>query len=319
MMSRNFFTVRIAAVETAARDVVTLTLEAEAGGALPAWAPGAHVDLHLPSGRVRKYSLMSDPADRSAWRLAVLRQPGGKGGSVEIHAALAAGTCLPVAGPFNHFPMIEAPAYLFLAGGIGVTPFLPMIARARAEGRPWRLLYVGRDRTGMVALPELARHGAQVTLAPTAETGRPDLKAVIAATAPGTAIYCCGPEAMMAGAAAAAAALGRSDDLHMERFGPASRDPAAAPLPAGAFEAEIASTGEVMVIGAAESLGDRLLAAGHACTVSCGEGYCGSCLLRVLDGQIDHRDDYLTEAERAEGQMMPCVSRARSARLLLDL
>lgn len=147
MMAQTLFPVEIAEIRREAEAVISLTLVPTGKADLPSWTPGAHIDLHLPSGLVRKYSLCSDPSDRRAWRIAVLRAGDG-GGSAEIHDRLRPGDHLPVGGPHNHFPLVPADSYLFIAGGIGVTPFLPMIRAAKAAGRGWRLVYIGRRRPG---------------------------------------------------------------------------------------------------------------------------------------------------------------------------
>lgn len=318
MKAETLFPVEIREITPEAEGVISLGLAPAGGGDLPQWAPGAHIDLHLPSGRIRKYSLCGDPGDRQLYRIAVLRQGEG-GGSAEIHAALRVGMHLPVSGPFNHFPMVAAPGYLFLAGGIGVTPFLPMIAAARRQGLPWRLVYVGRKREGMAYAEHLQAHGTAVRLMPTVETGRPDLSGELSRMAAGEIAYCCGPEAMMAAAAQAAETLGIGPRLKMERFGaPASAPP---PVQEGdhAFEVVLAASGQCLTVPADRPLGEVLMDAYAPCSVVCGEGYCGSCIVQVLEGEIDHRDTYLTAEEQAAGQMMVCVSRARGKRIVLDL
>lgn len=317
MIAGTLFPVAVVERRVEADGVVSLALAPTGAADLPRWSPGAHIDLHTPSGRVRKYSLCGDPADRRCYRIAVLRQ-GDAGVSAEIHDRVHPGAELPVSGPHNHFPQVDAGAYLFLAGGIGVTPFLPMIARAEALGRPWRLHYVGRTRAGMAYLDHLAAFGCRTRVTATSESGRPDLAAEIAALSPGEIAYCCGPEAMMAAAVEAARAAGHPERLKIERFGAPAPDPAADAENAP-FEVVIASTGQVLAVPADRPLGEVLSDAGVSCGLTCGEGYCGSCVTRVLDGEPDHRDTFLTPEERAAGEMMVCVGRARGPRLVLDL
>lgn len=316
MKQETLFPVEILAITRVAEGVVEIALAPAGGADLPQWAPGAHVDLHLPSGRVRKYSLCGDPADRGIYHIAVLRQGAG-GCSAEIHDTLTPGMVLPVSGPFNHFAMVPAAAYLFIAGGIGVTPFLPMIRAAQAQGIPWRLLYVGRSRRGMAYLDRVSGPGARIL--PTEETGRPDLAQDIARLAPGEIAYCCGPEAMMAAAAQAAEAAGHPERLKMERFG---APPGAKPVPQTgdqAFTVELAQSGQVLFVPADRTLGEVLGDAYAPCALVCSEGYCGSCMTKVLEGEIDHRDTFLTPDEQRDGWMMVCVSRAKGDRLVLDL
>ena len=150
--------------EVLAEDVVALTLVSSDGEPLPSWSPGAHIDLVLADDLVRQYSLCSSPGDDAAWRVGVLRTPNSRGGSQRVHESLVEGTTVTVRGPRNHFPLVPASTYLFIAGGIGITPILPMIAEAQAAGANWRLLYGGRHRGSMAFLPELAAYGDRVTV-----------------------------------------------------------------------------------------------------------------------------------------------------------
>jgi ferredoxin-NADP reductase len=298
----------VAAKEPVAEGVVALTLRAADGSALPPWEPGAHIDLVLAPDLVRQYSLCGDPADRDSWRVAVLREPVGRGGSAHVHDRLAVGDRLTVRGPRNHFPLAPATRYLFLAGGIGITPLLPMIAAARAAGAEWRLAYGGRSRATMAFLDDLALPQVDV------QVGLLDLDALLAEPEPGTLVYACGPEPMLD------AVEGRCADwppgaLRVERF-------KAAPGTGEAteFEVELAVSGRTVKVPADRSVLEAVEEAGLSPLSSCREGTCGTCETGVLGGALDHRDTVLSEAERKEGDvMMICVSRARSARLVLEL
>jgi ferredoxin-NADP reductase len=281
--------------ETLARDIVGLTMD---GDALPPWTPGAHIDLHLPGGLVRQYSLCGDPADTRTWRVAVLRQ---NEGSTAVHDALEEGDTLTADGPRNHFPLVDAERYLFLAGGIGITPILPMVAEVARRGRPWHLEYGGRSRESMAFLNELSRWPENVTL----YEGRPlDLRSA----SPDTAVYCCGPAALIE------AVEKRVDSPHIERFTAKQQEAATE------FEIELASTGEVLSVPADCSVLAALRGAGRDVLSSCEEGTCGTCETGVLDGVPDHRDTVLNPAEQAKNDvMMICVSRAKTRRLVLDL
>ncbi|PRY44582.1 PDR/VanB family oxidoreductase [Umezawaea tangerina] len=290
--------------QSIADDVVLLSLRREDGGALPPWEPGAHVDVVL-GDLVRQYSLCSDPADRTTWRIAVRRAEDGRGGSSRAHA-LAVGDAVWVHGPRNTFPLVPAARYLFVAGGIGITPILPMVRRAAADGIPWRLVYVGRRRSAMAFRDELPDG---VELHPRDEVGPPDLAALLSGTDDGTAVYCCGPERMLA----AVSSRPRGPSPHVERF---SALPVGEP---GAFEVELASSGLVLPVPADRSVLDVLEAAGVAVLWSCREGTCGTCETGVLAGAPEHHDTVLTEDERRVGDvLMVCVSRS-SGRLVLDL
>jgi ferredoxin-NADP reductase len=306
--------------------VAGLTLVPASGGELPEWTPGAHVDLHLPCGLTRQYSLCGDPADRGHWQVAVLREPAGRGGSACVHDDLTPGDELDAAGPRNNFPLVDADGYLFIAGGIGITPILPMLAQASRAGRPWRLAYGGRTRASMAFLPELAAHGGQaaappraghggrVTVWPQDERGLLPLDDLLAAPGPGAAVYCCGPEPLLRAVEDRCA----PGIVHLERFAP--KQPAEAEAEQTPFEVELASCGRVVEVPAGVSVLSALRGAGLEVLSSCEEGTCGTCETGVLDGVPDHRDSVLTPAERDVCDiMMICVSRARSQRLVLDL
>ena len=302
-------------------DILVIDLAGPDGGDLPAWSAGAHIDLVLPSGKVRQYSLCGDPADLTQYRVAVLHEKAGRGGSSEIHASLSVGDILLVRGPRNHFELVDAKRYLFIAGGIGITPILPMVRAAERERRPWRLVYGGRSLANMVFLTELnGRQGGECHLLPQDECGLPDLDRFLDKLEPGTVIYGCGPGAMLAALQAAADRHGWSDALHIERFSAAEE---ITPVPEGAdrpFEVELRRSGKILQVAANQSLANVLQDADIPVTFSCQEGYCGSCETRVLEGVPDHRDTILNDQEREEGRvMMVCVGRARSPRLVLDL
>ena len=295
-----------------AEDVVALTLVAADGSPLPGWSPGAHVDLLLRDGLERQFSLCGDPDDARAWRVAVLREPAGRGGSAYVHDELAAGARVRVRGPRNHFALEPAASYLFVAGGIGITPILPMLAAADRAGADWRLLYGGRRRATMAFLDRLAAYGDRVDVSPQDETGLLDLDAALGTPAPGTLVYCCGPEPLLRAVEERCAAWPQGA-LHTERFAPAARDEDAAAEPGEAFEVELAGSGRTVAVPPGTSILAALESAGLAVLSSCQEGTCGTCETGVLEGEPDHRDVVLTPAERAANDvMMICVSRSRS-------
>lgn len=306
--------VLVADKEVVADGVVLLTLRHRDGNELPAWAPGAHVDLVLGPDLVRQYSLCGDPADRSRLRVAVLREPNGRGGSDHVHNRLRTGDELRVRGPRNHFALVEASRYLFIAGGIGITPILPMVAAVEARGARWRLVYGGRTRASMAFREELSReYGGRVSIRPQDETGLLDLDSLLAEQDPDTAVYCCGPEPLLA----AVEARRPNGALHVERFTP---KPDADSGERTSFEVELTQTGKTLVVPADKSILEVVEDAGVQVLSSCREGTCGTCETVVLDGAPDHRDSLLTDDEKAAGDtMMICVSRACGARLILDL
>jgi ferredoxin-NADP reductase len=289
------------AVERVADDVVSLVLRGDEGPLAP-WEPGAHVDLALPNWLTRQYSLCGDPADLSAYRIAVRHDPLSRGGSEYVHLYLRPGRTLEVSLPRNHFPLAPAPEYLFLAGGIGITPMVPMLRAAVESGAAATLVYVGRSLTTMPFASELvATYGERVRLVPTSESGRPDF----ADLDPQTEVYCCGPASMLT---AAEAVFPR---VHAERFQSTRRVFG----PDTPFEVTCARSGQTIQVPADESLLDALDHAGRPVPSGCREGVCGSCELSVLDGEPEHRDDIGAPA----GRMYPCVSRALSSRLVLDV
>lgn len=306
--------------EAVADDVVQLTLRNAAGADLPPWEPGAHVDLVLTDDLIRQYSLCGDPAERSFLQVAVLREPAGRGGSAHVHDTLTEGDTVRVRGPRNHFTVQDARRFIFIAGGIGITPILPMIARVDAAGADWQLIHGGRTRSSMAFRDRLEeRYPTRVTILPMDEVGLLDLPTILAepgATAADIAVYCCGPEALLT-AVEQECSRWPHGALHLERFTPKA---GADDGPQESFEVELARTGTTVTVPAGRSILDTVEATGVAVLSSCQEGTCGTCETAVLDGVPDHRDSLLTDDEQAANDtMMICVSRARSARLVLDL
>lgn len=303
---------RVAGMAVEAADVVSLTLRG-ADAALPEWQPGAHVDVHLPGGLIRQYSLCGRPGPD--WRIAVLRQPEGRGGSVAVHG-LRVGDALRLSAPRNHFPMAPAPRYLFIAGGIGITPILAMIRRAVDLGADWRLVYLGRSRDRMALATEVAALDPfRVSLVETDVSGLPDLADFVGQSA-GAQVYACGPSGLLTALEAGFAAANRSTDLHLERFAPL-----AVTKPGdGVARLHLARQGRFIDVPAGVSLLEGLRAAGVELASSCEQGFCGTCECRVLAGKPDHRDTLLSDEERARGDvMMLCVSRVIGSELTLDL
>ena len=295
--------------------VVALELRPAGGGDLPVWAPGAHVDLVLPD-HLRQYSLCGDCADRGLWRIAVLREPDGRGGSAYVHDELGEGDTVRVRGPRNHFALDEAERYLFIAGGIGITPILPMVVAAQARGARWELLYGGRRRDSMAFLDELAVHGPAVRPWPQDEQGLLDLDAALGTPSEDTLVYCCGPEPLLAAVEERCAAWAPGS-LRLERFAAKAPDP---DLEDTAFEVVLDQSGLTLTVEPGVSILDTCMDAGVDVPCSCEEGICGTCETDVLEGLPEHRDSVLSESERSSGEvMMLCVSRARTPRLVLDL
>jgi ferredoxin-NADP reductase len=306
-----------------AAGVVRLTLRDSDGRDLPHWSPGAHLDLIFKGGMIRQYSLCGDRKDRSAWQIAVLGVADGRGGSRYLHESVEPGHQLRVRGPRNHFALKPSPNYLFIAGGIGITPILPMIAQAQERGSSWRLLYGGRSLESMAftaELTELAKSSdgaGRVGVCPQDTDGLLDLDSELGRQLADTLVYCCGPEPLLEAVEGRCAAWEPSA-LHVERFG--RRDVADSEPALEEFEVELSRSGDVLHIPAERSIFEVLEQAGVDVFSSCLEGICGSCETAVLGGTPDHRDSVLSPEDQQAGKyMMICVSRSRTPRLVLDL
>ncbi|WP_327342554.1 PDR/VanB family oxidoreductase [Streptomyces europaeiscabiei] len=298
--------------EFAADGVLALVLRHPLGEELPAWEPGAHIDVLLGPELERQYSLCGDPADRHSWRIGVLREPDGRGGSAYVHTELARGDKVRVRGPRNNFALEPVPRYRFVAGGIGITPILPMLAAAEAAGAEWSLLYGGRSRASMAFRAELGGYGDRVTFAPQDETGLLDLGSVLDGLPEDALVYCCGPGALLD--AVEARCPGKA--LRVERFQPKVQETG----PDTEFEVVLERTGRTVTVPVGVSVLDTVRAAGVEVLYSCTEGTCGTCETDVLDGTPDHRDSVLSDEEREAGEtMLICVSRCQGSRLVLDL
>jgi len=311
--------VSVAEVRSRATDVVELRLVPDTG-MLPAWQPGAHVDVVLRSGTSRQYSLCENPQRSDEYRIAVRRIAvrriaDGGGGSREMHA-LRVGDRLTLRGPRNAFPFITTDRYLFVAGGIGITPIRPMLHDAIARGADWALVYTGRARDCMPFLDELqGLDPRRVHIRPDDEYGVPS-GATILATAPhgpnqhGAALYCCGPPPMIA-AVRAEIPADHIASLHSERFSPP-------PVLGGEpFELMLAASGRLVQVGAEQSALSAIRAEIPDVAYSCQQGFCGTCPVRVLGGEVEHRDRCLTDAQRNDS-MAICVSRG-VVRVTVDL
>lgn len=297
--------------------VVALRLADPDGGTVPAWELGSHIDVIIDESTIRQYSLCGDPADDTCLTVAVLREENGRGGSRWVHESLQVGDLVSIAGPRNNFDFVPASSYLFVAGGIGITPLLPMVHAADKADAEWRLLYGGRSRASMAFADDLAaKYPDGVDLRPQDEYGLLDLAAALDAVPDGTHVYCCGPEPLLQ-AVEAECSDRTGIVLHVERF--AAK---AAPADAvdGTFEVELRTSGSTITVDADETLLDAVLRSGIDAPFSCREGTCGTCEVAVVEGIPDHRDSVLTEDEQAENDcMMICVSRSCTSKIALDL
>jgi ferredoxin-NADP reductase len=298
-----------------AEGVLSLELAPLPGETLPGFTPGAHIDLAIPGVPMRQYSLCGDPADASVWRLAVREVFGGRT-SRFIHAALRPGALLEASAPRNNFPLIDSKAYLFIAGGIGITPLLPMMRAAQRAGATWRLQYCVRQAEDAAFLPEIASLGGQVEVHESGRGSRLDVTAMLREVPADTLLYCCGPESLML-AVEQATTHWPAGSVRFEWFAPRQQSGDGV---GGSFELVAARSGLTLTVAPAQSVLQALRDAGIDIASSCEQGVCGTCECRVLEGEVEHRDSILSAAERATSEvMMSCVSRARSARLVLDI
>ncbi|GAC50141.1 PDR/VanB family oxidoreductase [Gordonia aichiensis] len=320
-------TLRIVGREVVAQDenVVALTFAGLDDQLLDQWHAGAHLDLLLPSGRMREYSLCGDPADRHTYRIAVRRIPDGGGGSIEVHDTLRMGDTVRIKGPRNAFPIAlpghgsQARSLRFVAAGIGITPILPMLAAAERFGLDWSMIYTGRSMDSIPFRDEVAEFGDKITIRTDDEHGLPTMEELLGPVDPetgrapsGLAVYCCGPVPMLE--SLRRHLRDRPDiELHYERFSPP-------PVENGRpFTVTIGSTGQTIDVGADETLLSALRKEIPTVPYSCRQGFCGTCKIRTLSGAIDHRDNILTEPERNAGSILTCVSRAGGDHLTVDL
>jgi ferredoxin-NADP reductase len=304
----------------AADGVVALDLAHPGGDDLPAWEPGAHIDLLLDEGLVRQYSLCGDPRDTKIWRIGVLLDPQSRGGSRHVHEHLVEGSAVRVRGPRNNFELVDSPRYLFIAGGIGITPIMTMVDSAQETESDWRLIYLGRSRTTMAFAEALSgAYGDRVTVWADDENGRFfDLESTLKEPAGQTLVYCCGPEPLLS-AVEKHCGHWPEGSLHIERF--AAKAPAAPVAEAlGTFQVVCQRSGVTVEVSGETSILEALEDADVPILSSCLEGICGTCEAKVLEGTPDHRDSMLTDAERASGnKILTCVSRSCSEKLVLDL
>ncbi|WP_375385777.1 PDR/VanB family oxidoreductase [uncultured Microbacterium sp.] len=298
-----------------AEDALRLDLVRADGGVFPTWDPGAHIDVLLPSGIERQYSLCGSPEQQRTWTIVVLREPSGRGGSLWLHEQVELGTALRVRGPSNHFALDSALRYRLIAGGIGITAILPMIRSLESRGAAWELDYAARSAHRMAFRDEVrALGGERARMHVTAEGARLDLDAL--RPEPGELVYACGP-ARLLDALTERSADWEPGSLRIERF-EAVRS--TEPVQNQPITVDLVLAGQTIDVGAQESILDAVEREGIFVLSSCREGTCGTCETVVVGGTVEHRDSILTEAERrANDRMMICVSRASSSHLALEL
>jgi tetrachlorobenzoquinone reductase len=313
------FTVQVSDVRAEALDVMSLELRAVGGGQLPPFEPGAHLDVHLPNGLVRQYSLTNDCRERDRYMIGVARVADSRGGSSFVHSSIRAGAQVTVGGPINNFALDpRAERFLFIAGGIGVTPIMSMIRWCVANAKPWRLIYAARSRQRAAfydQLYALAESNAQFHFDD--ERGQVlDVAEALAGWNEGEWIYCCGPAPLMDSVKALTEHL-PPGTVRFEWFStPDDREP----QESNAFKVRLERTGVEFDVPEHKSILEVLEENGIEHPFSCREGLCGTCVTDVCSGEPDHRDYVLTDEERASGKLMTiCCSRSKSRLLVLDL
>ena len=312
---------RVAAIRREAEGILGFDLVPVTGGTLPVFTAGAHIDVMLPGLPARQYSLCNAPGETDRYQIAVLREPASRGGSRHLHERVATGDRLLIGPPKNHFELAPGAGHsLLIAGGIGVTPILAMAEALAAKSAPFALHYCARSAARMAFADRLAaapfRDRVHLHLDDGPEDQRLPLAALLAARGPEDHVYICGPSGFLDWVKSAALAAGWPEEaVHTEYFSGSveQRDSDSA------FEIEVAGSGQVVTVAKGQTALDALLAAGLDVPNSCTEGVCGMCMTRVIDGRPDHRDQFLTAAERARNDcFMPCSSRALSARLVIE-
>ncbi|WP_128000818.1 PDR/VanB family oxidoreductase [Piscinibacter defluvii] len=321
-MSGATLQVRVARKAVEAEGICSFELVSVGGAPLPAFSAGSHVDVQVPGGLTRQYSLCNDPRETHRYQIAVLRDAASRGGSVAMHDVVKEGDTLAISTPKNHFALAhEAKSHLLLAGGIGITPLLCMAERLANTGAVFEMHYCTRSRARTAFVERIVASSfagrVHYHFDDGATVQKLDIPALLEAPQPGRHLYVCGPKGFMDVVLASARAAGWPEaQLHYEFFGAEVAQKA----DDGSFEVLLASSGRIVVVPPDRTIVQALAAEGIAVATSCEQGVCGTCLTRVIEGTPDHRDMYLTPEEQAAGdQMLVCCSRAATARLVLDL
>ncbi|MEX3933707.1 2Fe-2S iron-sulfur cluster-binding protein [Paraburkholderia phymatum] len=321
-MNDSTLTVRVARRSVEAEGIVSFEFASADGRELPAFDAGAHIDVHVPGGLIRQYSLCNSPADRRRYQIAVLRDEQSRGGSAGMHESVHEGDEIRISAPRNHFPLAHGEVkHLLLAGGIGLTPLLCMAEHLGDAGASFEMHYCTRSRSRAAFIERIARSPWAAQVQYHFDDGdaaqRLDLQALLAQPQPDAHLYVCGPQGFMNAVLDMARSLGWPEQqLHYEFFSAAPVDTSND----GAFEVRLSRSGRIVPIPADRSVAQALADAGVDVPVSCEQGICGTCITRVIDGEPDHRDLFLSPEEQARNdQFLPCCSRAKSRRLVLDL
>jgi ferredoxin-NADP reductase len=305
---------RVKSATWEAPNIVSYDLRPPEAGQLPAFTAGSHIDLTLPNGLIRSYSLVNPQSERHRYVIAVQKDRASRGGSKWVHENFHPGDVLTINGPRNNFALNEAAEKsIFIAGGIGITPIVSMTERLSAIGRDWELIYCARKRAE-AAFVDALKGNVKFNFDEEPGGKMLDIAAVVRAAPANAHLYCCGPLPMLSAFEAATAELPR-ERVHVEYF--TAKEP---PAVEGGYKVVLAKSGKEFIVPPGKTILDTLLDAGLDIPYSCMEGVCGTCETKVLEGVPDHRDLILTEDEHAANKiMMICCSGAKSEKLVLDL
>lgn len=323
MSAAPMLSVRVARKTLEALDIQSFELVDAHGGALPAFTAGSHIDVFLPNGLLRQYSLCNSPSEIHRYLIGVLRDPASRGGSLAMHGAVNEGDVLQISAPKNHFALATgAQRSLLLAGGIGVTPILCMAEQLAQQGARFEMHYCTRERGRTAFYDRIAGSPFAQHVQCHFDAGAPEQKlnmaALLAQPQAGCHVYVCGPKGFINAVLDQAKAAGWPDaQVHSEFF---AGEEVKAQAGDGSFQVKLASSGKLITVPADTTVVKALADEGIEVMTSCEQGVCGTCLTRVIEGEIDHRDQYLTpEEQAANDQFLPCCSRAKSRLLVLDL
>lgn len=321
-MTNSTITVRVARKVAEAQDICSLELVDLSGAPLPAFSAGAHIDVHLPDGLTRQYSLCNAPDERHRYMLGVLRDPASRGGSNMMHDGVREGDTLCISAPKNHFTLDERAKHsILLAGGIGITPILCMAERLHAIGASFDMHYYTRARARTAFCARIEESGFADRVRFHFDAGevaqKLDLNVLFDTLQPGIHLYVCGPKGYMDMVLGGARERGWPEEqLHFEFFANA----VAPSVDDQSFQVKLARSGRLIAVAADQTVVAALAEAGIEISTSCEQGVCGTCLTRVLEGEPDHKDMYLSPDEQASNdQFLPCCSRSKSRVLVLDL
>ena len=315
-----WFELVVTSHQALAEQVVGLELRSPSGDRLPAFDAGSHIDLETPAGVVRNFSLCNAPGDVYRYELGILLEPGGRGGSRSVHEDLTVGARVRVRGPRNHFALQPAEHTVLLAGGIGITPLLAMAEQLHAAGQSFELHYCVRSRNRAAFLDRLSARPYADRVHLHEDDGaagqKLDAGRVLAGPSQHARLYVCGPAGFIDYVCGAAHAQGWHDaQIHFERF---SADPQAACDPGDRFEVVVQGVDGIFTVAPDQSILQCLTKQGVELSMSCEQGICGTCAMRVVSGEPDHRDMFFTDSEHQSGLFTPCCSRSRSTRLVLE-